>query len=79
MALVAVACASGCVRLASALPNQHGGWTLVTSADTMEEAAARFDRKAKMLCPIGARPAFTTPVVTGLRKNIAFETEMTCR
>src|SRR5262245_4605274 len=55
---------SGCAkRKAAWMPNDHGGFTLMTEADSMEEAVERFRRTADDVCQ-ERRYTMTPPVVT---------------
>ena len=56
---------SGCLKKASWLPNNHGGYTLTTQVQSADQAFVRFRRSAEELCGSGKRYALTTPVVTG--------------
>jgi hypothetical protein len=43
---------AGCLK-AQYLPNPHGGWTLMTEAQAIDQAVIRFQRTAKDLCGAG--------------------------
>ena len=61
---VAVALAiAGCMKKASYLPNDQGGYTLMTQAESMDQAFTRFQRTAADLCG-DQRYALSEPVVT---------------
>jgi hypothetical protein len=82
-----IACASGCLKKASWLPNDHGGYTLVTSAESLDQAATRFRRSAEELCH-GSRYVLSTPVVQnggwsfdrwGGDSRISAQADLTCQ
>ena len=62
VALVALLSLSGCPKKASWLPNEHGGYTLMTQAESVDQAVVRFRRSAEELC--GKRYALSAPSVT---------------
>jgi hypothetical protein len=63
VALVTLLGLSGCPKKASWLPNDRGGYTLVTQAESMDQAVTRFRRTATDLCG-AARYALSEPVIT---------------
>jgi hypothetical protein len=60
--LVVAVATAGCLKRASWMPNDHGGYTLYTDAMTMDQAITRFQRSGDDLCH-GTRYALSTPVV----------------
>lgn len=81
--LAVLVLASGCLKKAAYLPNEHGGYTLMTKAGSMEEAAVRFRRTATDVCGTQAY-SLTNPVVIAsgsglLGSAIHVQSELTCR
>lgn len=83
--MVAALAAVGCPRKASYVPNDQGGYTLLTTATSLEQALTRFKRNAADLCPGAYR--LSTPVIvdrgmvatpTGGVTTITVRTELTC-
>jgi len=54
---------AGCLKRASWFPNDRGGYTLMTQAESMDQAVTRFQRTAKDLCG-AARYTLTEPAIT---------------
>jgi hypothetical protein len=61
-ALVALLALPGCLKKASWVPNDHGGYTLMTRASSMDQALTRFRRSGEELCH-GSRYALSEPVI----------------
>ncbi|HEV7731421.1 MAG TPA: hypothetical protein VGR62_04625 [Candidatus Binatia bacterium] len=63
LALLAVlVLASGCPKKAAYITNDHGGFTLMSKAGSMEQAVTRFQRTAADIC-VGRPFTLTTPIV----------------
>src|SRR2546422_9104953 len=85
--LVALVGICGCPKKASWLPNDHGGYTLMTRASSMDQAVTRLRRSADELCH-GSRYALSEPVITtkgwsfdryGGGTDITVRSDLTCQ
>jgi hypothetical protein len=54
---------SGCLKKASWMPNDHGGYTLMAEDRSMERAVERFRMTADDVCQ-GRHYTMTSPVIT---------------
>ncbi len=86
-ALVALLGLSGCLKKASWVPNDHGGYTLMTRSSSMDQALTRFRRSADELCH-GSRYALSEPVIAakgwsfnsyGGGTDITVRSDLTCQ
>lgn len=79
---------SACPKKASYLPNDHGGFTLMTRVTSMEQALTRFRRSAEDICGTRAY-TLSAPVITDRGwsvamgviggSNITVQTDLTCQ
>jgi len=62
MALVLIA-ASGCLRRASWIANEKGGYTLFANVQSVDQAVVRFHRSALDICGASVAYSLTQPTV----------------
>ena len=62
MALVLIA-ASGCLRRASWIANEKGGYTLFANVQSVDQAVVRFHRSALDICGASVPYSLTQPTV----------------
>jgi hypothetical protein len=68
---------TGCPKQALYAPNGRGGYTLTTTADSLDQAMKRFERTAARLCPDGSYE-LGEPRVAGSARPIEAAIELTC-
>ncbi|MCI0636948.1 MAG: hypothetical protein L0206_23995 [Actinobacteria bacterium] len=77
----------GCPRKATYLPNDKGGYTLLTTTNSLEQALIRFKRTAEDLCTPSRPYQLSTPVTVdrgttatpgGPVTTMTVRTELTC-
>lgn len=85
--LVLLLAVPACLKKAMWMPNDRGGFTLITHAGSVEQALVRFERRAKQLCH-GRAYQMTTPEVVdrgfnagplGAGTTVTLQTFLTCQ
>jgi len=69
---------SACLKKASGLPNGHGGYTLVTTVKTVDQAATRFRRKAEDLCGSIYTMGEPSVLVQGWSNDVSMRVDVRC-
>lgn len=76
---------TGCIKKkASWIPNDHGGYTLMTQSESVDQAVTRFRRTAGDLCGEAAPYKLSDPVITAtawtsVGSLVTFQTNLACQ